>query len=511
MLVCFGGDAAAVSPPGIVTGSSSVASQREAKVAGGDPNAWLDEVNVYRRAAGLVAVADQPAWSQGIRNHLVYLTNTPASYRTGPYASAHTENPASPYYTNSGSAAAGFSNLVFGTSSPVNAIDGWLTAPFHAIGMLRAKLRQVAFGRDSTTGGAGLDIIRGIDSSAAGAAGPILFPGPGATTDLSRYVGESPDPLETCSWTGRSDVGLPLIAMLPTSPSVSLTARVDGPGNSVRSTANGRLCVVDQHTYRSSDSIYGPTGLSILQGDRAVVLIPDGHLTNGTYTVRIDQPGAAPISWSFIVMLPVPQNTAVPTISGAPAVASTLYGSTGSWSNGPTAYLHQWQRCDAAGNSCAAITGAGGNSYTVTNTDIGRTLRYQATAANDGGSGTPAVSGATAAVVAPTPIPGNQGGSGPRLSPPTPGSTFDDEIQAPGRPGYSRTGTRITIRWLRVPGAERYRVRLRIAGRFTSRSTTLRYLVVRVKRRLTARATVRAIDSDGVESAPSRSVLVPRG
>jgi len=59
---------------------------------------WLDLVNDYRAMAGLAPVVEEPSWSDGLAKHLTYLQQTPASFKTGAYASAHTENPASPWY-----------------------------------------------------------------------------------------------------------------------------------------------------------------------------------------------------------------------------------------------------------------------------------------------------------------------------------------------------------------------------------------------------------------------------
>src|SRR4051812_24611327 len=63
---------------------------------------WLDLVNDYRAMAGLAPVVEEPSWSDGLAKHLTYLQQTPASLKTGAYASAHTENPASPWYTPEG-------------------------------------------------------------------------------------------------------------------------------------------------------------------------------------------------------------------------------------------------------------------------------------------------------------------------------------------------------------------------------------------------------------------------
>jgi len=252
--------------------------------------AWLAVVNAYRAASGLVPVTENPSWSAGIADHLTYMARTPAAYFVGAYRSLHTENPASPYYTAAGAAAARSSDLSDGVGSPRAAIDGWMAAPFHAIGILRAQLRQVGFAYDGTDANSGLDVIRGLSGPTS--ARPILFPGPGAHSALTTYSGsESPNPLETCHWTS---AGLPLIALLPAAPaaatSVVLTAR-DG--------IRVPTCLVDQDTYRSSDPVYGPTGLEILQSDHAVLVIPARPLTDTRYTATIRQPGRAPITWSF--------------------------------------------------------------------------------------------------------------------------------------------------------------------------------------------------------------------
>jgi hypothetical protein len=271
--------------------------------------AWLAEINMYRAAAGDAPASNEPAWDLGIEHHLTYLEKTPHSYFTGQYQSAHTENPASPYYTSDGATEAGYSDLDEGEAhSALQAVDIWLAAPFHAVGMLRAQLTQVALADDPTTGYAGLDVIQGLDYALPAPTTPILFPGPGVTTNLVSFGGESPDPLETCGWSPASGAGLPLIVLLPQAPAAGLTATLSGPGG-VASTANGELCVVDEFTYHSSDPIYGPTGASILQGDNAVFLIPRRSLTTGTYQVSMLQSGQPDIDWSFSAMAPVTRTT----------------------------------------------------------------------------------------------------------------------------------------------------------------------------------------------------------
>jgi hypothetical protein len=281
----------------IAAASGSTASGRLTSEVGSDQD-WLGEINAYREGSGLSPVADQPTWDAGIQDHLTYLADTPPSLLTGQYADLHDENPASPYYTAAGAHEGASSDLYpcCAFFTPVQYIDGWLAAPFHAVGMLRPDLTQVAFADDPTTGSAGLDVISGFDYSLPPATSPVLFPGPGMTTDLKTFGGESPDPLQTCGWSGTA--GLPLIALLPQAPVSGLTAQLTGPTGAETSTG-GTLCVVDEHTYYTTDSIYGPVGLQILQGDNVVVLIPRHPLADGSYQTTINQPGQPAITWSF--------------------------------------------------------------------------------------------------------------------------------------------------------------------------------------------------------------------
>jgi hypothetical protein len=104
-----------------------------------------------------------------------------------------------------------------------------------------------------------------------------------------------------------------------------------------------------------------------------------------------------------------PSNTVQPSISGTAAVGEELTANQGTWTNGPTAYGYQWQRCTTAG--CSDISGATGKSYGVRTADAGNTLRVAVTATNASGSATaysdrtrtvPQPSGSTTTVVTTT-------------------------------------------------------------------------------------------------------------
>jgi subtilisin family serine protease len=104
----------------------------------------------------------------------------------------------------------------------------------------------------------------------------------------------------------------------------------------------------------------------------------------------------------------VPVNSAQPTISGTPKTGQTLTAGTGSWTESPTSYAYQWQRCDTTGTICVGIEGATESTYTVISADVGSTLLVTVTASNSAGASAPANSAHTAEVT-PTPVPVNTG------------------------------------------------------------------------------------------------------
>jgi len=259
-----------------------------ANAAGPAADDWLGIVNVYRAQSGLAPVANNSAWSTGARNHSCWMLLN---------GIAHDETPGSPGYTTAGDQAGNSGNVAVSSNSSATArnhIDLWMSGPFHAIGLLRPSLQQAAYGMCASPpnpsytqwkSGATLDVVRGNNWGAPKPASPIVFPGNGATTSLTRFVAESPDPRSFCGWGGRS-VGLPLIAMMPSNVT-SATATLVGPGGPIPT------CVL----HKSNTS---GVASSILGGDNAVVVVPASPLTTGTYSVAVASNGGA-ANWSFNV------------------------------------------------------------------------------------------------------------------------------------------------------------------------------------------------------------------
>ena len=108
-----------------------------------------------------------------------------------------------------------------------------------------------------------------------------------------------------------------------------------------------------------------------------------------------------PITTPSLVVPPLDPpsaGAAVPTVSGTPQVGATLTGTPVTMTHDPS-YAYQWLRC--AGQSCTAIPGAAGTTYSPGAADLGDTLVFSETGTNAGGSGQ-AQSTKTAAVTAPT-------------------------------------------------------------------------------------------------------------
>ena len=111
--------------------------------------------------------------------------------------------------------------------------------------------------------------------------------------------------------------------------------------------------------------------------------------------------GAPAASAAVAVVSPQPVSSAPPTISGSTLAGRRLSESHGTWSNAPTSFTYEWQRCNAHGADCRAIAGATGRSYTVTVRDVASTLRVLETAANARATSAPSSSQPTALVTVP--------------------------------------------------------------------------------------------------------------
>lgn len=146
-------------------------------------------------------------------------------------------------------------------------------------------------------------------------------------------------------------------------------------------------------------------------GRKTWVLAGAGAIVAAVVALAVSGTGAA-------LSTAAPVNTTPPTISGTPQNGSTLTADRGKWSNSPTSFSYQWERCDENGASCSDINGATDNKYTLKGVDVGNTLRVRVKATNADGS-TSATSVPTAVIKAkpapppPPPATGCPAGKGP--------------------------------------------------------------------------------------------------
>lgn len=279
---------------------------------------WLQTVNYYRQASGLRPIAEKKKLSADVKKHMIYLTMTDPKYFTGQYVSRHLENPASPYYTVAG-ARSGQELTSTLTNDQSQSVDQWMSAPFHAIGLMREGLRKVGWASvyDPRTGfyDAGADVL---DQLQLKRTKTIMFPGNDSYTRLSSFPGESPDPREACGSNSRDFKGLPIWVSLASEPAHHMSAQLITPTGEVLS-SRSQLCIVNEFNMKSSDSIYGPAGRAIIQADHMILIIPKDPLTPGLQKVSLSLIGRPKISWSFTV-IPRPPDIALTTISSATAI-----------------------------------------------------------------------------------------------------------------------------------------------------------------------------------------------
>jgi prepilin-type N-terminal cleavage/methylation domain-containing protein len=151
--------------------------------------------------------------------------------------------------------------------------------------------------------------------------------------------------------------------------------------------AGGSNCVIIPAATSSSYALtYSDTSFTM----RAAVNVQNG-----------DGYGSATSNQTASVTGLPPSVSVSPTVSGTAQDTQTLTASQGTWLHGPTGYTYQWQRCNAAGASCADIASATSNTYVVIPTDVGATLRVVVSATNIWG--TTAGPSAVTSVVTPTP------------------------------------------------------------------------------------------------------------
>jgi hypothetical protein len=129
----------------------------------------------------------------------------------------------------------------------------------------------------------------------------------------------------------------------------------------------------------------------------------DAGSTISLTLVALDNAGAStPITSAATAPVPagLPQSISPPAIGPLAGVTGGLSATSGRWTDSPSWYQDQWERCDANAAGCQPIRYATYTSYEPVNADIGHTLVVDVEAVNGYGVSAPAASQASAVITA---------------------------------------------------------------------------------------------------------------
>jgi uncharacterized protein YkwD len=329
---------------------------------------WLSGVNFYRSLGGLPWLTENPSWSDGAWKHSRYVVKNDFV--------SHKEDAANAWYTEDGAAAAN-GNVVAASSVAMTdreAVDLWIDAPFHAVGMIDPRLSSAGFGSYREAyghwqAGATLDVVRGTGSVPTSVSFPLAWPADGTRLPRGAYLGtETPDPLTSCSGY-TAPTGHPLVVQWSASTAPTVTAHsllADG--------VPVAHCVYDETSYTNPDGSAQALARNALSRRHAIVMIPRDPMPSGTtYTASITADGATK-AWTFTASCAVtPGSTAVTADAdgGASAITVLTESRACAWSTVSDApsWLHAV--------SAATVLGSGYARYAVDPNDTGATRTAQ--------------------------------------------------------------------------------------------------------------------------------------
>lgn len=217
----------------------------------------------------------------------------------------------------------------------------------------------------------------------------------------------------------RSVASPPVNSALPT---ISGTAQQGQTLTAANGTWGGETPISYSYQWQSCDSL-GSSCSSIVAATNQNYVASSGDVgetirvavtaTNGDGT---SQALSAPTS-RVTDPASAPANTKQPNPSGTVQDGQTVTVDNGRWSGlEPITFSYQWQSCTAANPVCTNITGAAGQSYQISTTQVGSQLRATVTATNSLGTSS-AFSNLTSVVIAKAAAPINT--SLPIISGPT--------------------------------------------------------------------------------------------
>jgi outer membrane protein assembly factor BamB len=252
--------------------------------------------------------------------------------------------------------------------------------PGHTLTLVSTSGGTISGSFSNYANSAPVDIVDDCNSSNQDASGMLNYSPSAVTLTITNggTAGQVPVELASPSISGAPEEGQPLQANPGTwQQATSFTYSWWACGTTTCNEIPG-----------ATSSSFVPTSAQV--GDEIAVIVTavgtGGSDTDAAQTTTV------------VTIEPVPAVTGAPTAVGSTTVGEVLTATTGTWTNSPTYYAYQWERCASTGIGCAAIGGANTGSYKLTADDLGSTIEIQITASNDGGTGSAARSAPTAVV-----------------------------------------------------------------------------------------------------------------
>ena len=312
----------------VVAGTGSVGAQREGGRAMAVTGQWLMVTNLYRATSGLAPVTEDPAASAGAVAHSRYLAEN--------FQNGHEENSKLPFATKSGAKAGLSGNVSSGDDNEREAVEGWMTAPFHALGILDPTAVKFGFGGwiapPQEDGGfdrpyATMPLFFANYRPAAKATKRVVvWPGDGSGVPLVRYSGgEFPDPMSSCPSFDPDVAGLPIVVRFPTRR--KLVRRVVLDVTDPASPNELATCAFDASTYTSTQPQEQAYVRYFLEGNQAVIIPREILVPGHRYQVTIVDSTKAETVSRFRVT-----DAAIEPVPGSPLTGTPTPGAVSDFS-----------------------------------------------------------------------------------------------------------------------------------------------------------------------------------
>jgi len=301
-------------PPAIAAPPPSPIAEATGEMSSPGAN-WLAIANLYRSLLKLPPVEEDPALSQGCKDHAKYLVaNYGSTLAAGINIGSlmHTEDESKPGYTPDGIKAARASDVMFqrpekfsDNQRMTRAIESWIAGPFHRPSLANPDLRQVGFGQycDERVCAASLDWRSDLEPSLPGGhpyATPVEIPPDGATVKPSGFGGEWPSPISTCPGYPFNAPAITIqvgINMPATVTDASLTQMTGAAAGTKVGT-----CAYDFQRYTNPDPGTQAHGREVLRSFGEVAMMVRDPLVGGE-TYRVDMTvNGKPYMWSFTAL-----------------------------------------------------------------------------------------------------------------------------------------------------------------------------------------------------------------